>query len=272
MKISEVKSFLRIPVIYGIHNTVTDKWYIGSCLDMKDRFQRHRYYLKIGKHHSSKLQRSYDLHGEEVFDVVILKFLDNTENRFLIEEEFIKKYNSVSNGYNILSTCKEVDHFKLSNEAKENFLKHINTLKKAVICIDRFTGEIVNEFNSITDAARYYKTSSSNISRVCLGELRYMKNTVFVYKANFDEIKDYRVPNHHYKGAKFSETHRRKMGISNPNSKPVYKYDLEYNLIETYYSRSEAERQNNFKKEFLRTRLNTPIEGYIYSHESKDIV
>ena len=62
------------------------------------------------------------------------------------------------------------------------------------------------------------------------------------------------------------------MGLSNPKSKIVYKYDLNYNLIETYYSRSEAERQNGFKKEFLRRRMNVPIDNYIFSHENKDIV
>ena len=271
MKISEVKSFLRIPVIYGIHNTITDKWYIGSCLDMKDRFQRHRYYLRRGNHHSQKLQRAYNLYGEQAFEVQILRFLNEEDDRFSLEEAYIKDFNSVLNGYNILDKCKEVNHFILSEKSKNNFMKHINSLKKKIICIDRFTGEIVKEFNSITEASKYYNTSTSNISRVCSGSLNYIKDIVFIYKEDFDETKDY-TRKHHYKDAKFSETHRRKMGISNPRSKIVYKYDLNYNLIETYYSRSEAERQNNFKKEFLRHRMNVSIGNFIFSHENKDIV
>lgn len=271
MKISEVKSFLRIPVIYGIHNTITNKWYIGSCFDMKDRIQRHRYYLRKNKHHSQKLQKSYNLYGEEVFEVQILKFLKEDDDRFSIEETYIKEFNSVLNGYNILDKCKEVNSFYLSEKSRNNFMKHVNSLKKGVICINRFTGEIINEFNSITEASKYYNTSTSNISRVCLGSLNYIKDTVFVYKEDFDETKDY-IKKHHFEGIKFSEEHKRKMGISNPKSKLVYKYDLNYNLIDTYYSRSEAERQNNFKKEFLRRRMNIPINGYIFSHENKDIV
>lgn len=271
MKISETKSFLRIPVIYGIYNIVTDKWYIGSCLDMKDRFQRHRYYLRKGSHHSQKLQRAYNLYGEESFEIQILRFLNEEDDRFSLEESYIKKFNSVLNGYNILDKCKEVDSFVLFGKSKDNFMKYINSLKKGVICINRFTGEITGEFNSITEAAKYYNTSTSNISRVCSGSLNYIKDTVFVYKENFDETKDY-TRKHHCKDVKFSETHKRRMGISNPKSKAVYKYDLNYNLIEIYYSRSEAERQNNFKKEFLRRKMNIPINGYIFSHENKDIV
>lgn len=271
MKINEIKSFLRIPVIYGIHNTVTNKWYIGSCLDMKDRFQRHRYYLKHGKHHSSKLQRSFNLYGENAFDVQILKHLSEDDDRFILEEEYIKKYNSINNGYNILETCKEVNYFKLSEKAKSNFMKYIDTLKRSVICIDRFTGNIVNEFSSISDAARFYKTSSSNISRTCKGKINYIKDIVFVYKEDFDESKNY-IRQTHNKGIKFSEEHKRKMGMSNPRNKAVYKYDLKGNLLEVYYSRSEAERQNSFKKEYLRTRIDKPINGYIYSYKNKDIV
>lgn len=271
MKFSEIKSFLRIPVIYGIHNTITNKWYIGSCLDMKDRFQRHRYYLKNNNHHSQKLQKSYNLYGEDAFEVQVLRFLNEDDDRFTIEENYIKEYNSVLNGYNILDKCKNVNSFYLSEKSKNNFMKHINSLKKEVICINRFSGKIEKEFSSITEASKYYKTSTSNISRVCLGYLNYIKDTVFVYKEDFDESLNYK-KEHHYKGIKFSDSHRRKMGLNNPKSKIVYKYDLNYNLIETYYSRSEAERQNGFKKEFLRRRMNVPIDNYIFSHENKDIV
>ena len=164
MKLYDLKSFQRIPVIYGIENTETSKWYIGSCLDMKDRFQRHRYYLRHNMHHSEKLQRSYNMHGEKAFEVHTLHILTADEDRFVLEQKYIEKYNSVSNGYNMLEKCIYVDNFKLSEVAKSNFLKYIETLEKRVIAIDRFTGKIENAFNSITKAAEYYHTSTSNIS------------------------------------------------------------------------------------------------------------
>lgn len=265
MKLSETKSFQRIPVIYGIQNSVTKKWYIGSCLDMKDRFQRHRYYLRHNMHHSEKLQRSYNMYGEDSFDVSILHFLTDGEDRFKIEQEFIEKYNSVKGGYNMLEKCIYVENFTLSEEAKSNFMKYIETLEKSVISINRKTGEIDGTFKSVTEAAKYYHTSSSNISRVCKGSLNYIKDHVFLYTSDFDETKDYRVE-HHCSGKPKPVQQREKMR-HNRKCSPIYKYDMDGKLITQYYSISDAARQNGFSVDWIRQRINRKkeVEGYIYS-------
>lgn len=267
MKLSETKTFQRIPVIYGIQNNITKKWYIGSCFDMKDRFQRHRYYLRHNMHHSVKLQRSYNKYGEDSFDVFILHFLAEGENRFKIEQEFIEMYNSVEEGYNILERCIYVENFTLSEEARNNFLKYIKTLEKSVISINRTTGEIDGTFKSITEAANYYHTSSSNISRVCKGSLNYIKDHVFLYTADFDETKDYRVE-HHCLGKPKSAEQREKMRHKS-NCSPIYKYTVNGDLIAQYYSISDAARQNGFSADWLRHKINSKkeIEGCLYLRE-----
>ena len=55
MKLYEWKYCEKIPVIYGILNTATGKWYIGSCGSMRDRMHRHYYCLTHNCHHSNKL-------------------------------------------------------------------------------------------------------------------------------------------------------------------------------------------------------------------------
>lgn len=265
MKLSETKSFQRIPVIYGIQNSVNQKWYIGSCLDMKDRFQRHRYYLRHGRHHSTKLQRSYDVHGEECFDVYVLHFLLEGEDRFKIEQEYIEKYNSVENGYNMLERCIYVENFTLSEVAKSNFLRYISTLEKSVISINRITGEIDGTFKSVSEAAKYYHTSSSNISRVCKGGLNYIKDHVFLYTADFDETKDYRVK-HHCAGKPKSEQQKEKMK-HNSKCSPVYKCNANGDIVAQYYSISDAARQNGYSADWLRHKINwkKEVEGYTYT-------
>lgn len=269
MKLNETKSFLRISVIYGIYNSISNKWYIGSCIDLKDRMQRHRYYLRHNIHHSNKLQRAYNKYGEDSFDIIILKFLKEEDDRFKIEEDYIRNYDSVNNGYNILSVCKEVIHFKLSEQAKKHLQQYQKTIQKQVLAINRYTGVIEKEFQSVTEASNYYNTSSSNISRACKGIFNYIKDKVFIYKKDFDETKDYRKPYNHNKGTKFSEEHKRKMAENHYKSIPIYKYDLQGNLLEKYLSRAEAERQNNLKKEYLRHRIDVPINGFIYSTKIK---
>lgn len=267
MKIGDTKLFEKIPVIYGIYNTISKKWYVGSCLNMKDRFERHRYYLRHNNHHSSKLQRAYNKYGEDAFDVVILHNLLENEDRFLLEQQYIEKYDCVVNGYNMLDRCIYVENFKLSDSAKSNFLNYIKTLEKSVVAINRFTGNIDNMFDSISEAAIYYKTSSSNISKVCKGTLNYIKDHVFVYSQNFDITKDYRV-NHHCKGKEKPMSQRLKMR-HNSKCTNIYKYDLNGNLIASYFSISEAARQNNLKPDFLRSRINRhkEVDGFLYSRD-----
>lgn len=269
MKIGDTKSFERIPVIYGIYNTISDKWYVGSCIDMKDRFERHRYYLRHGNHHSEKLQRSYNIHGEDAFEVHILHKLSKDEDRFKLEQEYIEKYNCVVNGYNMLDRCIYVDNFKLTESAKANFLEYIKTLKKSVIAINRFTGNIDNTFDSVTDAATYYKTSSSNVSRVCKGSLKYTKNHVFVYSEDFDITKNY-IVEHHCKGKQKPLSQKLKMRHSK-RCTTIYKYDSKGNLVNSYFSISEAARQNNIVADLLRHKINKGKEvgGFLYSRRNK---
>lgn len=264
MKLNEVKSFQRIPVIYGIKNEETSKWYIGSCIDMKDRFQRHRYYLRHNMHHSEKLQRSYNMHGEDAFEVFILHFLTPDEDRFKVEEQYIEKYDSVNNGYNMLQKCIYVDNFELSDEAKKNFLAYISTVEKSVMAINRFTGEIEGTFESVTKAAEHYKTSSSNISRVCLGTLNYIKDRVFVYTKDFDATKDYRVE-HHCKGKPKPESQREKMR-HNSRCCSISKCDLNGNVLTTYYSISDAARHADVGVDWLRHKIkyHKEVNGFIY--------
>lgn len=264
MKLYDLKSFQRIPVIYGIENTETSKWYIGSCLDMKDRFQRHRYYLRHNMHHSEKLQRSYNMHGEKAFEVHILHILTADEDRFVLEQKYIEKYNSVSNGYNMLEKCIYVDNFKLSEVAKSNFLKYIETLEKRVIAIDRFTGKIENAFNSITKAAEYYHTSTSNISQVCKGLSQYCKDKVFVYEDDFDETKDYKVQ-HHCKGKEKTESQKEKMR-HNKRCCTICKISANGDTVNQYYSIANAAMREGVSRDRMRYIINSnkELNGFTY--------
>ena len=82
-------------VIYKITNIITSQIYIGSSIDIKSRLSRHFRDLKNSKHHSIKMQRSYDKYGSDSFKVehlIIIPeryrqkmeqwFLDNNECYF----------------------------------------------------------------------------------------------------------------------------------------------------------------------------------------------
>ena len=77
MKFKDYKNFVTDSVIYGIQNSITNKWYIGSCVNFHDRMRRHYYHLRHNIHHSNKLQRSWNKHGEDIFNIQILKTCTN---------------------------------------------------------------------------------------------------------------------------------------------------------------------------------------------------
>lgn len=70
--------------IYKIEHCVSGRVYIGSAVNIRRRWHLHRYYLRRGKHHSSKLQRAWNKHGEDEFRFEIIF---TCEPHLLLQEE-----------------------------------------------------------------------------------------------------------------------------------------------------------------------------------------
>jgi group I intron endonuclease len=73
--------------VYGIHNVVTDKWYVGSSNDVGRRWQEHQRHLKKDKHGNPKLQAAYNKYGKDTFQYHILAeytSVDNLEHNELL--------------------------------------------------------------------------------------------------------------------------------------------------------------------------------------------
>ena len=103
--------------IYKIINLVNGKLYIGSAINIKARWINHKSKLLLKKHHSIKLQRSWNKYGEENFKFEIIEECDKYK---LIEREqhYIDLYNSYNNGYNCSPKSYSCLGIKRSNETK----------------------------------------------------------------------------------------------------------------------------------------------------------
>jgi group I intron endonuclease len=53
--------------IYKITNLVNNRYYIGSSLDIKRRWDTHRRMLNKNNHHNDFLQKSWNKHGGDNF-------------------------------------------------------------------------------------------------------------------------------------------------------------------------------------------------------------
>lgn len=94
-----------IQAIYAIKNLKNNKLYIGSAVDLKDRWWLHKYQLYLNKHHNRYLQRAYNKYEMENFDFIILELVEN-KNELLNREQFwLDFYRSYERdkGYNAYS-------------------------------------------------------------------------------------------------------------------------------------------------------------------------
>jgi len=113
--------------IYCIYNLVNNKYYIGKSCEIEKRWKSHKSSLKSNKHINIKLQKDWNIYNENNFEFKILKkcssaMLDRYENFYM------RKYDSLNNGYNISTTF---DYSKLSIKREEQLInKLINILSK----------------------------------------------------------------------------------------------------------------------------------------------
>jgi group I intron endonuclease len=86
--------------IYKIENITNGKIYIGSSVDIRERWRRHKKDLKKNKHHSEYLQRAWNKYGEQAFLFTVIEYVK--DDCLLLEKEqyYINLYDSYHNGYN----------------------------------------------------------------------------------------------------------------------------------------------------------------------------
>jgi len=212
------------------------------------------------------MQRSFN--DGSKFNVEVIEVFENIDyNKLLdIEKKYIISLNAIEDGYNqMLDNSTQFQRLNKTKEHKKKVKAH-NAMP--IISFDRHTGKKKKRFESVSDAANYYGTQSTNISKVCKGNLNYIKEHVFIYEKDYDENKDYSYSKHWSQIKGFSKQHKERLKRANQKSRgiKICKIDLNGNLVETYPSRLEAERRNKMRNEFLRWNdfTQTPFEGFFY--------
>lgn len=59
--------------VYGIHNTVSDKWYVGQTVDFATRWRLHLVALRKNTGHNTHFKAAWDKYGAESFEFVVLE-------------------------------------------------------------------------------------------------------------------------------------------------------------------------------------------------------
>lgn len=116
---------LKFSGIYVITNSVSNKKYIGSSLNIYKRWLQHRWDLENGLHHNSHLQNAWNKYGPNSFTLTLLEKIDIGETtRFMLEERerfYIKlfKTENSSFGYNETSGGKGCPSRKINYRTRK---------------------------------------------------------------------------------------------------------------------------------------------------------
>ena len=122
-------SRIKISAIYRIICLITGKGYVGSAIDLKNRWAEHRKQLRGKYHHSILLQRAWNKYGEEnfVFEIIELVVKPTKKKLETREQYWIDFYEAANpvKGYNIAPKAGTNLGIKYSKETRlKNSLAH----------------------------------------------------------------------------------------------------------------------------------------------------
>lgn len=185
---SDVSEPTRLGVVYYIINKLNGDVYIGSSLEVKKRFNKHKSQLKRGIHHSAILQRAWNKYGEDNFDFIIK---DEVEFDLLIETEQ-KHIDDTKPKYNINQIAGDVptrgkygrEHPRYKKEPWNKGLKGVQKglkgnenpnydkpahNRKAVLQFDK-DGNLIKEWDFLKQASRELSIHYGQLSACCNGK------------------------------------------------------------------------------------------------------
>lgn len=135
--------------IYIIHDKINNKNYIGQTKDFKRRRKEHKKELRQGKHHSKKMQETFDRYGFDAFEMKIIVENDLlTDNEMdLLEIKYIKEFGTFENGYNSTLGGKGRKGVPISKENRQSLNEGIRRGYKEGTIKSPFKGKHHSEKN-----------------------------------------------------------------------------------------------------------------------------
>lgn len=194
--------------VYKHTNKNNGKCYIGiSCQEPDQRWRSGLGYKDQSKFYGAILKYGWDGFNHEILFSNL-----SQEEAYTLEKELIAKYNSIENGYNIQSGGDDVGIW-----ARDN-------LSVPIYQLDPIDFHIIQEYESISDAAREYECGAPAIASA----VREKGTSLGYYWARKDEF-----------GNNWSPR-------NNLNETSIYKIDKDtFSILEKYKSIIEAAKKNN---------------------------
>lgn len=193
--------------IYCIENLINHKKYIGSSINIYQRWSNHKSDLRGNRHHNNHLQDAWNKYGENNFKFSIIELCDEAEIKEREQYYLDTLYPFKQNGYNI----EKYSNNTINNMNKEFYqsdkvhFTNKNSIKKDVviqICellcnTDMTLEDIAHTCNTNKNVVKkiYYKITFRNISDKYIFRKRpsrkeYIQNINDKIESHINEIID----------------------------------------------------------------------------------
>ena len=151
--------------VYKITNTVNNKIYIGSSIDVKGRIKGHKRDLRKNRHINKHLQRSWNKYGEGNFIFEIIELCSTNDNLLVREQYYIDKYMSydINIGYNINKTAGSNLGMNHTQEAKIKMSNAMKFIEKNESLNTYELDEVFINKNEVDEILKIKKKNNKNI-------------------------------------------------------------------------------------------------------------
>ena len=121
--------------IYCIYNTFNNKRYIGSSKNIEARWRVHQSRLRLNKHHSIHLQKSYNL-DSNIFQYEILELVDDLSQLEVREQFWIDYHQSYKSdfGYNAVRIVSSINPERMRERWAKPGAKELQSRRMKEVC------------------------------------------------------------------------------------------------------------------------------------------
>lgn len=157
----------------GIYSLkIGKKRYIGkdSKIEKDNRYKQHMKLLKEGKHYNKHLQHAYNKYKDVEYEVLFKSEGLSDEEIFILEKEFIIKYDSFDNGYNMTLGGEGMTGYKFSKESSEKKSQKLHGERngQSKISDEQFylIVDLLKEGKSNAEIAKAFNISRGHVSSI----------------------------------------------------------------------------------------------------------
>ncbi len=122
-----------IPGVYTITCTANGRVYVGSAIEISNRFRRHVRTLNEGTHHNAHLMRAGGKYGQEAFVFELVEVVTDVSLLREREQWWIDRLNVVNNGFNLCPRAESSLGVKHTKESRQNMVNGARGRRRPVL-------------------------------------------------------------------------------------------------------------------------------------------